>query len=145
METASPAVSPKPASPVYTTGILLVDDSATPEIQTTVPLLHNDTSGEITNATKVGPIGSSSIADESVYGILLGVSVIAVLVTIVLISVVVLRYISHQKGTYYTNEEALVFKSDPEMQDMPESQDDEELSEDADDQEDPEDPEEEEP
>lgn len=141
MESTSPPVSHRPASHIYTSAPEISEPAA-------VSLFHNDTSGEITNATKVDTVGFSSIADESVYGILLGVSVIAVLVTIVLISVVVLRYISHQKGTYYTYEESLVFKSDPEMLDMPESPDDEELSEDQDDQEDPEDkedPEEEEP
>uniref|UniRef100_A0A673L8I5 Neurexin/syndecan/glycophorin C domain-containing protein n=1 Tax=Sinocyclocheilus rhinocerous TaxID=307959 RepID=A0A673L8I5_9TELE len=43
-------------------------------------------------------------------------SVIAVVVMILLIIIVVLRFMAHQKGTYYTHEEALAFKSDPEVQ-----------------------------
>lgn len=88
-----------------------------PAPQTTTWILHN--------VTYAAPI-----ADESVHLIILGVSVIAVFVMILLMMVMVLRYIAHQKGTYYTNEEDLAFKSDPEEQDVSES---------------PEDPEEEEP
>lgn len=43
---------------------------------------------------------------------------------ILLMMVMVLRYIAHQKGTYYTNEEDLAFKSDPEEQDVSESPED---------------------
>jgi len=43
---------------------------------------------------------------------------------ILLMMVMVLRYIAHQKGTYYTNEEDLAFKSDPEVQDVSESLED---------------------
>lgn len=43
---------------------------------------------------------------------------------ILLMMVMVLRYIAHQKGTYYTNEEDLAFKSDPEVQDVSESPED---------------------
>ncbi len=49
---------------------------------------------------------------------------------ILLIMIVVLRFMAHQKGTYYTHEENLAFKSDPEMQEV------------TDDLEDPENPEE---
>lgn len=42
---------------------------------------------------------------------------------ILIMMIVVLRYIAHQKGSYYTHEEALVFKSDPEVQ-VPESPED---------------------
>uniref|UniRef100_A0A673KKV4 Neurexin/syndecan/glycophorin C domain-containing protein n=1 Tax=Sinocyclocheilus rhinocerous TaxID=307959 RepID=A0A673KKV4_9TELE len=45
-----------------------------------------------------------------------GISVIAVVVMILLIMIVVLRFMAHQKGTYYTHEETLAFKSDPEVQ-----------------------------
>lgn len=43
---------------------------------------------------------------------------------ILLMMIVVLRYHYHQKGSYYTHEEALVFKSDSEVQDVPESLED---------------------
>uniref|UniRef100_A0A8C1JGS5 Uncharacterized protein n=1 Tax=Cyprinus carpio TaxID=7962 RepID=A0A8C1JGS5_CYPCA len=48
------------------------------------------------------------------------VSVIAAAVMILLIIIVVLRFMAHQKGTYYTHEEALAFKGDPEVQDFTE-------------------------
>ncbi|KAK7126691.1 hypothetical protein R3I94_018015 [Phoxinus phoxinus] len=84
-----------------------------------------DTTWILHNATYAAPI-----ADESVHLIIAGVSLIAVFVMILLMMVIVLRYIAHQKGTYYTNEEDIAFKSDPEVEDVSES---------------PEDPEEEEP
>ncbi|XP_039538430.1 glycophorin-C [Pimephales promelas] len=87
-----------------------------PAPQTTTWILHN--------ATYPVPI-----ADESVNFGLLGVSVIAVFVMILLMMVMVLRYIAHQKGTYYTNEEDLAFKSDPEVQDVSESLEDPEEEE----------------
>lgn len=34
---------------------------------------------------------------------------------ILLIMIVVLRFMAHQKGTYYTHEENLAFKNDPEV------------------------------
>lgn len=43
--------------------------------------------------------------------------------------IVVLRYVAHQKGTYYTHEEALTFKSDPDVQIVQEIQDSQEDSE----------------
>ncbi|XP_067270881.1 glycophorin-C-like [Pseudorasbora parva] len=90
--------------------------SPDPALLTTVPVLQVTT---LHNATYVAPI-----ADQSEQLILLGVSVIAVVVMILLMMIVVLRYLAHQKGTYYTNEEALAFKSNPEVQDALESPED---------------------
>ncbi|XP_050951028.1 uncharacterized protein LOC127153812 isoform X2 [Labeo rohita] len=85
-------------------------------------------------------IGMAS-STESVAGVLLGVSIIAAFVIILLISVVILRFMAHQKGTYYTHEEALAFKSDPEMLEVTEDPEDPEEPEDPEDPEEPEDPE----
>lgn len=48
---------------------------------------------------------------------------------ILLLMIVVLRYIAHQKGTYHTHEEALTFESDPNVQIVQDMQDFEEDSE----------------
>ncbi|KAK9967692.1 hypothetical protein ABG768_002071 [Culter alburnus] len=98
----------------------------------TLSLSPNDTDQQATpwtahNATYMAP--SAESADESVNLILIGVSVIAVVVMILLMMLVVLRYHYHQKGSYYTHEEALAFKSDPEVQDVPESLEDPEEEE----------------
>ncbi|KAI7790975.1 hypothetical protein IRJ41_006138 [Triplophysa rosa] len=66
---------------------------------------------------------------ESVEAALLGVSVVAVVVVILLLMIVVLRYMAHQKGTYYTHEEALTFESDPDVQIVQDIQDIQEDSE----------------
>lgn len=103
-----------------------------PALTTSAWTLNTDTSSNVTDTEEDPSIGMAS-STESVYAVLLGVSVIAVVVMILLIMIVVLRFMAHQKGTYYTQEENLAFKSDPEMQEV------------TDDLEDPENPEEEEP
>lgn len=100
-----------------------------PALQDSPWTLNNDTSSDITDTMEDPMIGMASSTDA----VLLGVSVIAVVVMILLIMIVVLRFMAHQKGTYYTHEENLAFKSDPEVQEVTE------------DLEDPENPEEEEP
>uniref|UniRef100_A0A672PC22 Si:ch211-227m13.1 n=1 Tax=Sinocyclocheilus grahami TaxID=75366 RepID=A0A672PC22_SINGR len=45
-------------------------------------------------------------------------------VMILLIMIVVIRFMAHQKGTYYTHEETLAFKSDPEVQEVTEDLED---------------------
>lgn len=62
-------------------------------------------------------------------GLLLGVSIVAVFVVILLLVIVVLRYMAHQKGTYYTHEEALTLKSDPDVKIVQEVKDIQEDSE----------------
>ncbi|KAK2906838.1 hypothetical protein Q8A67_005823 [Cirrhinus molitorella] len=102
---------------------------------------QNDTSTNIISAMEDPTIGIAS-STESVDHVLLGISAIAVFVMILLIVLVIFRFMAHQKGTYYTNEEALAFKSDPEVQEVTEDPEDPVDSEDP---EDPEDSEEEEP
>lgn len=43
---------------------------------------------------------------------------------ILLIMIVVLRFMAHQKGTYYTHEEKLAFKNEPEVQEVTEDLED---------------------
>ncbi|XP_051549198.1 glycophorin-C-like [Myxocyprinus asiaticus] len=90
---------------------------------------NNDTLNNVTDTTEGQLIEMAPAIFESVDSILLGVSLLAVAVVLLLLLLVVLRYIAHQKGTYYTHEEALALKSDPEVQEvqnMPEEPEEEE-------------------
>ncbi|TRY69766.1 hypothetical protein DNTS_021675 [Danionella cerebrum] len=95
--------------------------------------VHTLIYSNITDTMEGNVIGMTPADEESVYGVVLGVSIIAVLMVILFVSIVLVRYISHQKGTYYTNEEDFVFKSDPDMQEIPESPEYDEDSEVAED------------